>query len=376
MAFYTDGVVPWNSLDDNTRAPLSSELEGGYPCGEADHELFNWTAGWPIGNIWNVLLSAGLTPDSDKLLDLARAIQSQKLNFAVAGGTGNALTVALVPARTTLTDGLSILVKITTLNTGPATLSVNGLAPVSITTASGQPLKQGDLPTNAFVRMNYSSSTNAFQVEGLGGGATYQASGAQFSAPGVTNWTCPEGVFRVRARVWGAGGGGGGGFSNTSSPGAGAGGTGGGYAEGYFNVIPENVYPVTVGSPGAGGSSPLNGTAGGSSSFSSFISATGGSGGLGGNNTSTGPTGSPGTGTGGYISVPGNFGAGGGTILGSSVTIAGGGGGAFGSSNSYAVNNSSPGVFPGGGGGGGAVPANGGGVTGGNGATGFVILEW
>lgn len=28
MAFYTDGVVPWNSLDDNTRAPLASEPGG------------------------------------------------------------------------------------------------------------------------------------------------------------------------------------------------------------------------------------------------------------------------------------------------------------------------------------------------------------
>lgn len=201
-------------------------------------------------------------------------------------------------------------------------------------------------------------------------------SGEQFSTPGVTSWTCPADVNRVKVSVWGAGGGGGGGFSNTSNPGAGAGGSGGGYAQGYFNVTPGTVYAVTVGSPGAGGSSPLDGTAGGTSSFSSFISATGGAGGLGGDNSGTGPTGSPGEGVGGVINVAGNFGAGGGTIAGSTVVIAGGGGGAFASSNSYAVNNTSPGVFPGGAGGGAAVPANGGGINGGNGASGFVTLEW
>jgi hypothetical protein len=201
------------------------------------------------------------------------------------------------------------------------------------------------------------------------------ASGVQFSSPGTFNWTCPAGVVRVRARVWGGGGGGGGGFANAGVGGAGAGGSGGGYSEGYFNVVPATVYVVTVGAAGAGGSSPLNGTAGGTSSFSTFISATGGAGGAGGNNSGSPPTGSPGTGSGGYINVTGNFGAGGGQIQGTTIFIAGGGGGAYASSNSYAVNNSSPGVFPGGAGGGAAVNGNGG-FNGGNGANGFVILEW
>lgn len=207
------------------------------------------------------------------------------------------------------------------------------------------------------------------------GTVTTGASGVQFNTPGTSNWTCPAGVVRVRARVWGAGGGGGGGFANAGVGGAGAGGSGGGYSEGYFNVVPGTVYVVTVGAGGAGGTSPLNGTAGGTSSFSSFISATGGAGGAGGNNTGSPPTGSPGTGTGGYINVAGNFGAGGGALLGTSTYIAGGGGGAYASSNSYAVNNTSPGVFPGGAGGGGAVTGNGG-VNGGNGSSGFVVLEW
>ncbi|WP_107327508.1 hypothetical protein [Agrobacterium pusense] len=145
MAFYTDGVVPWNSLDDNTRAPLTSEFEGGYPCGEADQMLFNWTAGWPIGNIWNMLLESGITPDVDKLLDLARAIQTGKVNYATSAGTANALTAALSPVPQSITTGMVIRLKISTSNTDVATLNLNGLGAAPIQTKFGAPLARGAL---------------------------------------------------------------------------------------------------------------------------------------------------------------------------------------------------------------------------------------
>lgn len=165
MAFYTDGVVPWNSLDDNTRGPLASEFESGYPCGEADQELFNWTAGWPIGNIWNMILQGGITPDGDKLLDLARAIQNGKVNYAVTGGTANALTATLSPVPAALIDGLVLRLKVSTANTGAATLNVNGLGALPITTMRGGALTRGDLPVGAVVQVVKSGS--AFLLTGL-----------------------------------------------------------------------------------------------------------------------------------------------------------------------------------------------------------------
>ncbi|MQB37583.1 hypothetical protein DXT97_12355 [Agrobacterium tumefaciens] len=153
MAFYTDGVVPWNSLDDNTRGPLASELESGYPCGEADQQLFNWTAGWPVGNIWNMLLQSGITPDTDKLLDLARAIQSGKVNFAVAAGTANALTAALSPVPASLSAGLTLLLNVTTPNTGAATLNLNGFGVKPIVNIFGAALSGGELM--GLVRLDY-----------------------------------------------------------------------------------------------------------------------------------------------------------------------------------------------------------------------------
>lgn len=147
MPFYTDGAVPWNSLDNNTRAPLSSELESGYPCGPADQELFNWTAGWPIGNIWNVLLSAGITPDTDKLLDLARAIRSQRMNYFTAGGTANALTITPNPAFADYADmvGVPIRIKPGAANTGAATMNVNGLGAKAIHNPDGTAIAPGRL---------------------------------------------------------------------------------------------------------------------------------------------------------------------------------------------------------------------------------------
>ncbi len=155
MAFYTDGVVPWDSLDNNTRAPLASELEGGYPCGEADQELFNWTAGWPIGNIWNMLLQSGITPDPDKLLDLARAVQSGKVNYAIAAGTANALTVTLSPAPSSLTVGMIINVKATASSTGASTLNVNGLGAAQIVTSWGADTGAGDILAGTFNKFTW-----------------------------------------------------------------------------------------------------------------------------------------------------------------------------------------------------------------------------
>lgn len=76
MGFYTKGVVPWNSLDNNTRGPLASELENGYPCGEADQKLFNWAVGYPVGQIYNVLLDAGITPVFSDLTQLRVALDN------------------------------------------------------------------------------------------------------------------------------------------------------------------------------------------------------------------------------------------------------------------------------------------------------------
>ena len=92
------------------------------------------------------------------------------------------------------------------------------------------------------------------------------------------NWTCPAGVQKVLVVVIGGGGGGKG--AKTNSPQAnGQSGGAGGYGAGVLTVTPTTTYTVTVGAGGAGSVggaiTPVNGTAGGTSTFET-ISATGG----------------------------------------------------------------------------------------------------
>ncbi|MGM4980894.1 hypothetical protein [Rhizobium sp. 11_C7_N12_5] len=75
---------------------------------------------------------------------VAKAIQSGQLNFAVAGGTANALTAAFSPAITSNALGLTVTVDISADNTGAATLDV-GPGALPIVTRRGAAIKRGDL---------------------------------------------------------------------------------------------------------------------------------------------------------------------------------------------------------------------------------------
>src|SRR5687767_6741857 len=75
-------------------------------------------------------------------------------------------------------------------------------------------------------------------------------------------WTCPPGVTVVTVETWGGGGSGGGSSSNQQ---AGGGGGGGGYNMAFVNVVPGNVYPITVGQGGVASAAFGLGTGGGQS---------------------------------------------------------------------------------------------------------------
>ena len=185
---------------------------------------------------------------------------------------------------------------------------------------------------------------------GIRGLSTFTASGS---------WTCPEGVTTVYIDACGGGGGG-----AYSSPGATGGGGGGGAAAvigASISVTPGVTYPVTIGGPGAAGtSSSVNGVAGGATSFGSLLVLNGGGGGL--SSAGAGAGGGTGgnAGTAGALNGGVSFGgSGGGCVLGNGG--AGGNGAMFGTI---------PGQYGGGGGGG----ANGG--SGARGAYGILKLRW
>lgn len=78
-----------------------------------------------------------------------------RTTYVVAGGTANALTVALLSPPDEYEEGMMLFVKITETNTGPATIDVNGLGPVPIVTRVNDPLVAGDLVADSVETLFY-----------------------------------------------------------------------------------------------------------------------------------------------------------------------------------------------------------------------------
>ena len=121
-----------------------------------------------------------------------------------------------------------------------------------------------------------------------------------FSVAGTTSWTVPACVTSITVQAWGGGGGGGGAIAIVRNSGAGTeacsgagGGGGGGFTSMVLAVTPGQVYNITVGAGGTGGTSgngswtgistmPTSGVNGGASSFigpGATLNANGGIGG-------------------------------------------------------------------------------------------------
>ncbi|WP_236766940.1 DUF2793 domain-containing protein [Agrobacterium tumefaciens] len=306
---------------------------------------------------------------------LALDAQSGKWNFAVAGGTANALTATLTPTPLSLASlvGAPIRLLITTANTGACTLNINGLGAVPIKLDNGSDPAAGDLPAGAIVQLVYTGTAMqiAFSTSILKSRLNKGSVVVVYPLAGTFSWVPPAGVNSAFARVWAGGAGGGG----NQSVGAGGGGGGGGYAEGYVIVTPGVSVPIIVGAGGAGGAGNAtygDGVAGGSSSFGSAISATGGGGGKGAPPNSQGISGGGGIGAGGHYQSTGGQGSSG-TIIGSTGIGGVGGSGASGGGPGGGTSTGQPSVgqSPGGGGGGGG--SNYGGAYG---APGMVIVEY
>lgn len=92
----------------------------------------------------------GQAPTAADQTQVARAVQSQRLNYAAAGGSANALTAALAPAPAThaATVGMPVRLLIGSTNSGPATLDV-GPGPLPIRTMRGAAIARGDLMAGA-----------------------------------------------------------------------------------------------------------------------------------------------------------------------------------------------------------------------------------
>lgn len=99
----------------------------------------------PQRELVDLISKSGGVPDD--ALQLSAAVRRQRLNWFVAGGTANALTVTPDPAVGTLSGllGVPFRVLIAATNTAAATLNVNGLGAIAILSSAGDALVAGDL---------------------------------------------------------------------------------------------------------------------------------------------------------------------------------------------------------------------------------------
>lgn len=356
------------------RAPNSSELASGFPCGEADRELFNWLMWFATGQVSNLADASGYSVDDAALTALLQSVRSQRVNYTVVGGTSSAITASLSPAPTSLPNGLPLNLDFAALfASAGATLNVNGLGAEPILTMRGQPIAENDIPVGALVRVIKCDA--GWMMTGPSYSEIVRTGVQSYLTAGTSTWTVPDGVYWVYGIVVGGGGGGGAGAGSATWS-AGGGGSGG-RSEGWVPVTPGQTITVTVGAGGAGApagsASGVLASSGGTSSFGSYMSATGGAGGTGGTTTSAGGNG--GVGSGGQINIRGGVGGDGNPAnrevqggAGAASSLGGGGRTATGASGIDATAN--------GAGGGGVWSSSSTAQRGGNGAPGAVILTW
>lgn len=312
MPIFTQGNVPWNSADDNMRMPTAGELQSGYPCGEADQQLFNFTTAYAWGQVDNTIVRAGLATSRSDLTRLAKAIAAGGLNFAtIASTNGTAYTgsVPIAPLDSGWPVGMTIVVLPDRNSSGAVNLTLNGRT-ASVRDAGGNALPSGAL-VNARPAILVWDGTRWIH-------ATFNTAASPTPAPPSTTLiavtstqtlTKPTWATKAWVRIVAAGGGGGGCHgSNIRETVSGAGGGAGEYREGIV-AVPTATVAVTIGQGGQGGVGANPGGNGGDSAFGSLIIAKGG---RGAEKTASDVTagGAGGTGgTGGQFAAPGGYGS-------------------------------------------------------------------
>jgi hypothetical protein len=113
-----------------------------------------------------VIESAGDDPDPDDLKQIVKVIRGGRLNWRTAGGTANALTVALNPQLLSYVAGLPLRVLTGgNANTGAMTLNIDGLGAKAIVKRSGAAMVAGDVPADSLLKLVYDGV--AFRMIGL-----------------------------------------------------------------------------------------------------------------------------------------------------------------------------------------------------------------
>lgn len=332
---------------------------------------------FPQREIVALITDSGLTPDNADLSQLAKAVQSQRVNYNPDTGTADALAVTLSPVPIAYSPGFTVTVKKGSASnaTTTPTMNVNALGPRTITFPSGAPLRAGDLPAGTILTLVFDPITGCFVLVSLNLASlliTIATTGVTtvIYSSGSGNFVVPANVFVLREVELVGGGGGGGGSDNAANK-SGGGGNGGSVVRGSLAVTPGQTIAWAVGAGGSAGTSASDGGGGTNTTFGTWLASFGHGGQTNGNaGTASGAS------NGGTEIYSGGQGSTGmkwptdaiyvGGVGASNVAGGVGGGGAVNGGT-----NGNPGLAPGGAGGGGTI-----GTNGGPGAAGRILLRF
>ena len=121
---------------------------------------------YPQRELANFFSDAGLVPDNGDLHQLGKSVQSSRVVRGVDQGAVNVLSIALTPPLAAYLDGMFVWVLVAHDNTGPAVLSINGLAGKNIVRRGGGILQAGDLIGTYYSLFVYNLPHNNFELYG------------------------------------------------------------------------------------------------------------------------------------------------------------------------------------------------------------------
>ncbi|WP_227397372.1 WD40 repeat domain-containing protein [Jeotgalibacillus aurantiacus] len=118
------------------------------------------------------LNGAGKQPTAEVNTEVADFLTTHPADYVKHPGYGlasgeNAKTITLSPAPSVLVEGLGVVFKNATQNTGPVTLNVNSLGAVSVISSDGSVLSSGDLNAESVYTVRYNGT--AFILQGESG---------------------------------------------------------------------------------------------------------------------------------------------------------------------------------------------------------------
>lgn len=311
---------------------------------------------WPLGAVAYVMFDGTVYRLLSVTQRPVKFPEGAYVHYGVAAGI-NTLVTTTTPLFTAMADGLFLELTPTAPNTGPVTLTANGLSPTAIQTITGANLAAGQLqPNQPVLLMALGGVWKMFFGGSSGGGITnvqvFLNSGTYTPTTGAQ-----------KALVFATAGGAAGGVGPQGGCGGGAGGT----ALALVNLTGVTTIPVTIGAGGgavtAGFNQSISGGNGGATSFGTFAAASGGQGG-----TDDADAGHGGLGTAGIMQITGGDG-----FQEGASPLSGGGGDSFwggGGAGNFdgGPGNGYPGRCYGSGGGGGdsalALRVSGGGMSG------------